>query len=51
MIKYNTDELPCSGTKYHVSSNTGDDKNDGKTPETAWATLEKVNSVPLKSGV
>lgn len=49
MIKYNTDELPCSGTKYYVS-NTGDDKNDGKTPETAWATLEKVNSVPLKSG-
>lgn len=49
MIKYNTDELPCSGTKYYVS-NTGDDKNDGKTPETAWATLEKVNSAPLKSG-
>ena len=31
------------GTAYYVSNN-GDDSNDGLTPETAWATLDKVNS-------
>lgn len=50
MIKYNTDDITdVKGTTYYVAKN-GDDKNDGKTPETAWATLDKVNSAPLNPG-
>lgn len=30
------------GTKYYVSNN-GNDSNDGKSPENAWATIDKVN--------
>ena len=48
-ILTNTDELACTGTTYYVS-NTGNDNNDGHTPETAWATLEKVNSASLSRG-
>lgn len=32
------------GKAYYVSSSEGDDNNDGLTPETAWASLSKVNS-------
>lgn len=43
MIRYNTEDVSdIKGTTYYVS-NEGDDKNDGKTPETAWATLEKLD--------
>ncbi|MBE6704016.1 MAG: hypothetical protein E7583_02020 [Ruminococcaceae bacterium] len=38
-----------TGTKYYVSAN-GNDANDGKTPETAWQTLEKVNGAALAEG-
>lgn len=38
-----------TGTAYYVSVN-GDDSNDGKTPETAWASMEKVNSANLVYG-
>lgn len=34
---------------YHVS-NQGADKNDGLTPQTAWATLDRVNVGPFKPG-
>lgn len=34
------------GTAYYVS-NRGNDNNDGLSPETAWATLDKVNSACL----
>ncbi len=37
------------GTNYYVS-NLGDDNNDGMSPETAWATLDKVNNAPLNEG-
>ena len=43
------DEITVSGTTYYVS-NGGDDANDGKTPETAWKTLEKVSIADLKAG-
>lgn len=33
--------LNCSGEVYYISSN-GDDNNDGKTKETAWKTLGKI---------
>lgn len=49
MITYNQDEIKITGTKYYVS-NDGNDKNDGRTPKTAWATLEKVSSADLKEG-
>ncbi len=37
------------GTVYYVS-NRGSDNNDGKTPQSAWATVDKVNSADLKAG-
>ena len=39
-----------TGTKYYVSSVSGNDANDGKTPETAWQTLDKVSSAALSAG-
>ncbi|MGN1127673.1 MAG: hypothetical protein ACI4T6_01815, partial [Candidatus Flemingiibacterium sp.] len=41
--------IPAGKTVYYVSPN-GDDSSDGKTPETAWKTLDKVNNAPLASG-
>lgn len=38
-----------TGTAYYVSNN-GNDKNDGKSPETAWASLERVNRAQLREG-
>ncbi len=35
-------EFDIKGTKYYVS-NDGNDSNDGKSPATAWATINKVN--------
>lgn len=32
----------ASGTKYFVSSSTGNDSNNGLTPQTAWKTLDRV---------
>lgn len=43
------DELVISGTSYYVS-NTGDDNNDGRSPETPWKTLKKVSETYLLSG-
>lgn len=48
-ILANTDELTCEGTAYYVS-NSGSDDQDGRSPETAWATLNKVNTVNLMPG-
>lgn len=36
--------ITVTGKKYYVS-NTGNDNNNGLTPTTAWATLQKVNAV------
>ena len=38
-----------TGTAYYVS-NHGNDENDGLTPETAWATLDKVNHFNFSYG-
>ena len=37
---------------YYISSTSGDDRNNGTSPETAWATIDRVNQVipSLKSG-
>lgn len=48
-IRDSMDEMPCSGTAYYVS-NDGNDQNDGRSPETAWATLDKVNEAKLQRG-
>jgi hypothetical protein len=40
--------VQVQGKKYYVSNN-GNDSNDGLTPETAWATLDKVNSACTQS--
>lgn len=42
-------DVTFPGQAYYVS-NDGDDTNDGKTPETAWATLERVNNAWLQPG-
>lgn len=49
MIAYNTKSLDVSGTKYYVST-SGDDNNDGLSPETAWSSLEKVANADLQEG-
>lgn len=41
--------ISVSGISYYVSNN-GSDDNDGLSPDTAWATLEKVNQAPLYQG-
>lgn len=38
-----------TGTAYYIS-NSGNDLNDGTSPESAWATISKVNSVDFKYG-
>lgn len=42
-ILNNNESVSCTGIAYYVS-NTGDDNNDGTSPETAWATLDKVKN-------
>ena len=43
------DELVIRGTTYYVS-NVGNDDCDGKSPETAWKTLQKVSEADLLPG-
>lgn len=42
-IRNSTSDYPTDGSVYYVS-NSGDDSNDGLSRETAWQTLDKVNS-------
>lgn len=46
------DSLSIKGTKYYISSKTGNDDNDGLTPKTAWATADAIllNSFRFKEG-
>lgn len=39
----------CPNNTYYVSA-TGDDKNSGLTPNDAWKSIEKVNSIVVKPG-
>ncbi|MBR6793813.1 MAG: hypothetical protein IKM48_05605 [Clostridia bacterium] len=43
------DKCVIRGTVYYVS-NDGDDTRDGRTPETAWKTLERVSGADLQRG-
>jgi len=38
------------GKTYYVDDRNGDDANDGLTPQSAWKTLNKVNSVTFQPG-
>lgn len=49
MILGNPDSMVGLGTVYYVAQD-GSDENDGKSEDTAWATLGKVNGADLKSG-
>lgn len=46
------DSLKVSGTKYYISSKSGNDDNDGLTPQTAWQTADAatLNSFLFKPG-
>ena len=48
-IAAHNEPLPCEGTAYYVT-NGGNDDSDGKMPDTAWATLDKLKSVRLAPG-
>lgn len=39
-----------TGTTYYIDSENGDDEENGTTEETAWKTLDKVNSVEFQPG-
>lgn len=43
------DTLKVSGTTYYFSEN-GSDQNDGKTPQTAIKSLDRIARLPLKAG-
>lgn len=48
-ILSNNESLPCASTAYYIS-NEGNDKNDGKSPRTAWASISKINTHNFKAG-
>ena len=39
-----------NGTVYYVDATNGNDNNSGKSPEAAWKTLDKVNSIEFQPG-
>lgn len=47
-IKNSTTNVEVTGTKYYVSA-SGNDTNDGKSPDTPWRTIERVNKANLKA--
>ena len=48
-IRNTKTSVEVKGTKYYVSA-AGNDSADGKTPETAWKSLDKVSNADLKEG-
>jgi len=42
--------LPLFATTYYADSRTGNDAADGRSPETAWQSLAKINAAKLKPG-
>lgn len=45
-----TADAQATGVTYFVNATNGDDANDGITEQTAWKSLEKVNSVTFQPG-
>lgn len=51
LVYYEAGEYPeATNRTYHVSASTGDDSNDGLTPETAWRTFINPNAMILSPG-
>ncbi len=48
-IKSTPTSVSVRGTSYYVSA-AGNDANDGRSPEKAWKTLDKVSSYPFADG-
>lgn len=48
-ILNSTTSATITGTTYYVS-NSGYDSNDGLSPETAWASIDKINSMNFNAG-
>jgi hypothetical protein len=42
--------VSASAASYHVDSQTGSDTNDGRSPQTAWATLNKASGMTYEKG-
>ena len=41
---------PCLARDYYVSSSTGDDRNDGRSEQTALKTLDELSAIPFLPG-
>ena len=39
-----------SGTCYYFDANDGHDQNDGKTPQTAWKSVDRIKDLQLMPG-
>jgi len=50
LLSLTTISLPAYATTYYVDASGGDDFNDGLSPQTAWKTISKVNSMDFKPG-
>ena len=50
LLSLTTISLPAYATTYYVDASGGNDFNDGLSPETAWRTISKVNSMDFKPG-
>ncbi len=48
-IRATKTDVKIKGITYYVST-SGDDNNDGKSPENPWKTLDKVSTADLKAG-
>ena len=48
-IRASVDSHSVSGTSYYVS-NGGNDKNDGRSPDSSWKTLKRVSEAELNPG-
>jgi hypothetical protein len=44
-IPSNSDAEPNIGITYYISSSTGNDQNDGLTPDSAWQTFDNLNII------
>ena len=46
----NIDNVVVDPQAYYIDAVNGNDANDGKTPQTAWKTLAKLNSITINAG-
>ena len=47
---FNRPVSPAAGRTFHVDGAAGNDANDGRCPQTAWKTLDKVNGTVFETG-